>query len=173
MTDKHRKILSRINLNGALIYAVSLAWLFMLIYHLSDKSRLMSVMNALLAGSIVTVAISFSRYIYYAISSADPWSRARQFGISTGVVWASIVCLLLASIQRHGTSTYNPNATYFTDILSRYLAIIAATMQVFAPDFGKNLFYGTERKLFIIGSLAGAVVAIILIVLQADNFMDW
>lgn len=173
MIDKPLAILRKININGAIVYALTLAWIFTIVYGLTDKARLIAIMNSLLFGAMLTLFINYAKYIAYAISSPEAWTRARQFGLSSGILWGSVVVLVAASIQRHSTASYPINATVTMDIISRYLGIIAATMQVFAPDFGKNLLYGSSRKTFIISCAAGVLSAMLLAYLQADNFLDW
>lgn len=173
MNDKFVKTRRKLNINGAVVYAAFLAWLFSIIYHVTDKARLIVVMNAFVFGAIVSLVITYAQYIHYAISSEDSWNRARQFGISTAILWASVLIVVAASVIRHSGSSYDIGSTNFLDYLFRYLVIIAATMQVFAPDYGERLFYSKERKSLIWGSVIGVVVAIFLIVMQAENFLDW
>lgn len=173
MNDKFVKVRRKLNINGAVVYAAFLAWLFSIIYHVTDKARLIVVMNAFVFGAIISLVITYAQYIYYAIASDDQWNRARQFGISTAILWASVLVVVAASVIRHSGSAYDISSTNFLDYLFRYLVIIAATMQVFAPDYGERLFYSKERQSLILGSVAGICVAIFLIVMQAENFLDW
>lgn len=172
MNDRMMKVRSRLNINGFIIYGASLAWLFFGIYSIFDKSRLIVVMNAFLMGGIISQGIMYYSYIVHILKD-DVWDRGRQFAISTCITWFAIAVVILASVIRHSGSEYNVNSTNFFDFLFRYLIVVSVTMQVFAPGYGKDLFYDTPRKTLLWASFTGLVVSIFFITMQAENFLDW
>ena len=133
MNAKFIKARSRLNVNGFLVYASCLAWLFFIVYHIFDKTRLIVVMNAFVFGAIVSLAYIYYDYVKHIIKDDSEWNRARQFTLSTAIGWSAIAVVILASVIRHSGSEYNISSTNFLDYLFRYLVIISATMQVFAP----------------------------------------
>lgn len=161
------------NVNGAVIYALCLAWVFTLVYATGDKGRLVYVMNAFLFGSMVALGIMYYRYLWFVITNPDAWNRARQFIMSTGVVWAGITAVVMGSIWRNSTVEYNVANTNFIDILARYLFIIAATMQVFAPHHGEKMTIKDERQSLIIASVTGLAVAMVAMFMQSRDVMSW
>ena len=173
MNDRIRKSRSRLNVNGAIVYAACLAWLFFGIYQIFDKTRLIVVMNAFVFGTIISLVYIYYDYVKHIIKDDAAWDRARQFTISTCVCWLGIAVVILASVLRHSGSEYNISSTNFLDYLFRYLVIISATMQVFAPGYGNGLFYGTDRKTLIWGSVWGLGISLFLVAMQAENFLDW
>jgi hypothetical protein len=167
------KMKTRLRINGALIYALSLLWIFGIVYQTGDKARVVYVMNAFLFGGMVSLFIMYSRYICYVLSEPSEWNRARQFIASTGVLWAAMFAMTAASIWRNSTTSYNIVNTNFLDILTKYLAIIASQMQIFAPTHGEKMTFGDERKTMIYASIVGAVVALAAMVMQTEDLLTW
>lgn len=130
-------------------------------------------MNAFLFGNLISLAVLYGKYIWYVISSPSEWSPARSFALSTALLWIAMGVVVSGSIYRHSMPGYNINSTNFLDLFARYVAIIAATMQIFSPSQGLALFATTERKLLIWGSIAGLAVALAATVMQAQNLLDW
>jgi len=163
----------RLNINGALIYCGSLAWVFWIVYQTGDKERLIYVMNAFLFGNIVSLMVIYYKYLWYVLVSPDNWNRARQFALSSCVVWVGVFTMVAGSIYRHSTPGYSVTSTNILDLIARYFCIIAATMQIFSPSYGQPLFATIERRLLIWGSVIGLTVAIVVTVMQSKNLLDW
>jgi hypothetical protein len=159
-------------MNGALAYATFLAYIFSLIYYISGMQRLIVVMNAFCFGVFVSLTILYIKYLFYVAVDETKWNHYKHFAIATSLAWCAIFSVIAASVVRHSGSSYNISSTIFLDVAGRYLAIVAGTMQIFAPGQGQDAFYGVDRKSLIIASAVGLSVALVVIASQSLNLLD-
>lgn len=123
------------------------------------------LLNGLFVGSMLTVAVAYSNIVIASIVGDGKYDRVRQMALSIAIAWAAIMIGVLSSVIGRANGSYI-SLTDYTPI-SRYLAIVAAIMQVTAPDLGEGLFFGRDRRLLYIGVTTGAIVAIAVILFQS------
>jgi hypothetical protein len=162
----------KLRINGALVYAAFLAYLFSLVYQFGGLQRLIIVMNAFCFGVFVSLTVLYIKYLYYLIKHDSTWNHYKHFAVATSLAWCAIFAMIAASVQRHSGTNYNISSTLFLDIAGRYLAIIGGTMQIFAPGQGTDSFYGVDRRTLIISSAIGLGVAFFIIAMQSLNLLD-
>lgn len=127
---------------------------------------LASILNGVLWGMGVALVIAYFQLIKHSIFGyGNSFDRANQYALGDAVLWLSVFIGLSSSIYlRINDDAPSSVAAYV--VAQRYLAIFAAIIQITAPDFGKSIFYGRDRRLMIVAGVVGLTVALILIWLQ-------
>jgi len=146
-----RNYLHSVILLLTLLFIAGLAWIKSTIF--------LIILNSLMFGTFMSVAITYGYFFGYTIFVKSEWSREKQFIISTGLLWMFI---MLTGIYSYTHRTVTPDVEIPADwmlLLTRYIAIVAAVMQVFAPDMGESLYYGVHRKVMLAGIVVGGLVA--------------
>lgn len=123
------------------------------------------VLNGLFVGSVITVALTYSNILVASVFGDGPYDRVRQMALGIAIAWVAIVIGVISSVIGRANGQYI-TLTEYTPI-SRYLAVVAAIVQVTAPDLGEGIFFGRDRRLLYIGVAAGLAVAIAVILLQS------
>jgi len=130
----------------------------------AEPTVLMAVLNGLFAGAVVAIATSYYRLIVSAIRGDGEYDRVRLMTLGIMCLWISVVATVGVSIYARSTELYT--ATYMTAAGARYLAIIAAVMQMRSLDYGWAMFNSKDRFLIWTGTIAGAIVAAVAIFIQ-------
>lgn len=125
---------------------------------------LIMVLNGLLVGSLVAVLMAFWPLLRDTIKGLDPFTRAEQMTLSFILKW--VVIALGVSTSIYSRTADLPVISFTTVALARYLAIIAAIMQVTAPDFGLGLLETRDRKRMAASLIVGFFCAVAVILLQ-------
>jgi hypothetical protein len=150
-----------------LLWVTALAALFSILLVAVDLNSLIILLNGVFAGAMAAIVVSFGALLLSAVRGDAPYDRVRQFAVSVFLQWAIINGGVWLSIFYRSVDI-PVNLTSFTPFL-RYLAIIAAAMQVTAPDFGLGIFHGRDRRVLWTGLLVGSAVALAVIFLQTDS----
>jgi len=151
-------------LNRVLWASAGLVAVFVALQQLLDPNLLMSILNGLFAGAVVTIVAAYYRLIWAAVRGDGEYDRVRQLTLGLFLLWVAIVVNLGVSIYARSTE-YQP-ATYTGAALARYLAIIAAVLQVGALDISFALFHGRDRAVLWACLVLGVVVAVTAIAVQ-------
>jgi hypothetical protein len=139
-----------------------LAALFFGLVAYVDLETLIILLNGLFAGSMVAIVVAYHRLIIGA--ALGEYTRVRQMTMGFAVVWIA-VCLSSANsiiARSEGAALTAPAITAAV----RYLCIIAAVLQITAPDFGLGLFHGRDRKILWTGFALGIATAVAAILFQ-------
>lgn len=144
--------------------ALGLAALFFGLQSLMTPDQLMVLLNGVFVGSVVAIVVAFHRVIIGALTGKEPYDRALQMTLGLAALWISATLGVVNSIYLRSLGSEIPT-TVFT-ALPRYLAIVAAVLQVTAPDFGLGIFYGRDRRALWLGAGLGAVFAVAVIWFQ-------
>lgn len=151
--------------NTVLLSALALTALFLFLLRIFDRGNLIILLNGLFVGSIVSVVIAYKELIWQAVVGVGIYDRIRQMTLSFFLQWCVIIIGALTSIYIRALDLPSP---VFTSVaLMRYLSVIAALLQVTAPDFGLGLFHGRDRKVLSVSLSVGFIVAIIFVLIQA------
>jgi len=130
--------------------------------------RLIIALNGLLVGTAVAIAVSYGLIFLDAIFSR-PYDRVRQMTLGVLVVWIAIGLAVGGSIYTKMADIPNQNTVMVA--ASRLAAIIAAILQVTAPDFGRGFLHGRDRKVLAGGMVVGLAVALFVIYGQATMIL--
>lgn len=124
------------------------------------------LLNGVLFGMGFALLIAFARLIWVSIFGAgNSFDRANQYALGDAILWISVFIGLTSSVYLR-TIGEAPSTTTELLIIQRYLAIFAAIVQITAPDFGKSIFYGRDRRVLLGSGLIGLLVAAIVVWLQ-------
>lgn len=125
------------------------------------------VLNGVFAGCAVAIIVTYWKLVWNAILGIHPYDRVRQMTLGFAICWTAYGIGVLTAIYLQSTGL-DIRATYAVTF-SRLLAIIAAVLQVTAPDFGLGLFHGRERKTLWTAVILGAIAAIIAVTMQGTE----
>jgi len=129
-----------------------------------EPSLLMSILNGLFAGSVVAIVAAYYRLIVAAIRGGGEQGRVQQMTLGLFLLWVSVVVNVGVSIYARSTEIYT--ATYTAAAAARYLAIVAAVLQMRSLDYAFALFHGRDKVMIWTSLVLGAVVAVATIALQ-------
>lgn len=137
---------------------------FLVLTEVFAVERLIILLNGAFAGTFAAILISYGRLLYNAALGRKPYDRVQQMTIGFFLCWFAYVLTVLVSIY-YRASGEDVSASFIV-AFSRYIAILAAILQVTAPDFGLGMLHGRDRKILVIGVLAGLAVAGFMIATQ-------
>lgn len=142
--------------------------IFLLAYNYVAQSYFLLILNSLYLGSIVSTVIIYSYFFIHTLTSFEAYTRERQFTISVGLQHLGYILIVAysATYRRPEGSTEVP--VDWMILLSRYVTIVATTLQVFSPDMGQSLFYGINRKVLLIGMAIGFCIAVLVMLIQVN-----
>jgi hypothetical protein len=141
-----------------------LAALFFGLVGFTNPESLIIVLNGIFAGCMVAIVVAYHRLIVGAALGLGEYNRVRQMTMGFAVGWIAICLSTTSSIyaRSEGAPLTAPTLTAAV----RYLFILAAILQITAPDFGLGLFHGRDRKTLWLGFVMGMVTAIATIIFQ-------
>ena len=144
----------------AILIFVAMAWLLPL-------RSLIIILNGLFFGAMASVVVAFWQLIKNSIKGVGPYDRVRQMTMSFFLQWTAYIGSAYGSVylRSSGLTTVD----MMTTAVFRYVAILAAVMQVTAPDFGLGLFHGRDRKALWTSLIVGLTVSAIVIFIQTDE----
>ena len=157
-------MLKSLALNRFLWGIAGLTAVFFALRETVEPDLLMSILNGLFAGSVVTIVAAYYRLIWAAVRGDGDYDRVRQMTLGLFLLWAAMVLNVLVSI--YARSTEFEVTTYTGAAASRYIAIIAAVMQIMSLDYGFALFHGRDKMMLWTGLFLGALVAVVTVVIQ-------
>ena len=142
---------------------------FFALYFTMTTEHMVVLMNGLFAGSIAAIVVAYWKLLWNAVLGIRPYDRVRQMTLGFALCWFAFCLLIWSSIYL--VSAGAPvNSTIF-GLAGRYVAIIAAVLQVTAPDFGLGIFHGRDRKVLTAGLITGFLVALATILLQGNEVL--
>lgn len=131
-------------------------------------SLLVAICNGMLVGVGVALAIAYGPLILSSVFKR-PYDRVRQMTIGIFLLWIALALPVSGSIYQKMADLPNQNTMMVAS--GRFVAIIAAILQVTAPDFGKGMLYGRDRKMLAVGILTGAITAWLVTVGQTEMIL--
>jgi hypothetical protein len=138
---------------------------FSLLYNVFTANELIVLLNGLLVGSLVSIAVAYRTLLWEAIAGdIENYTRYKQMTLSIFLQWLVIVIGVSSSIYIRAIDL--PTTAFTLVAFARYLAIIAAILQVTSPDLGHGAFFGRDRKVLALSFGIGASVALFLIYVQ-------
>lgn len=125
---------------------------------------LVIILNGVFIGTMVGVIVAYGPLIWQAVLGLGPYDRVRQMTLGMAACWLAYICTVLISIYVRAAGG-DPIA-FLLVVAGRYVAILAAILQVTAPNFGEGIFFGRERKTLLLGISLGLFAALAMIYLQ-------
>lgn len=147
-------------LSGAVFVLLSM-WL--------TPAALLMVTNSLFIGTMVSITVSYGGILLPTILNRKPYDDVSQMAIGILMSWASIGMLIAGSIYILAIDA--PITVLLWGAVARWIAINGAIIQITAPDFGHDFLYGRDRKLLWAGFVAGAIVAVLLYLMQDGSLI--
>lgn len=153
--------------NRVIASAAGLVALFFAMAYTIPIDFFIVLLNGVFVGSMAAVTIAYWPLVKNAVLGVRPYDRVRQMTVGFALCWAAYIMSVSVSVYfRSADMTVQP--TLFT-AAGRYAAIVAAILQVTAPDFGLGLFHGRDRKVLYTGIGVGLMVALCVIVMQESS----
>lgn len=154
-------------LNKVVGISAALAALFGLLVLYVPLDSLVVALNSVFAGTMAAILVAYFPLLRNAILGVHPYDRVRQMTLGFFLCWLAYCIVVLSSIYVRSFG-YDGTTSILT-AASRYLAIVAAGLQVTAPDFGLGLFHGRDRKVLTAGIVSGLLVALVAIFMQGTT----
>jgi hypothetical protein len=161
-------MLANLALNRVFISVCVLAAVFFGLLAYVPPVPLIVGLNGLFVGCMVAVMVAYHRLIAGAWFGIGEYNRVRQMTLGFAVLWVAIFVGAANSIYLRSAGVDVPTTPLTA--ATRYLAVIAAVLQVTAPDFGLGLFHGRDRRVLWAAGLSGLVSAVATIFLQWQAF---
>lgn len=157
-------MLTGLILNRFLWLSAGLLALFFVLQETLTTTTFMNALNAVFAGAVVTILAAYYRLIWSAVRGEGDYDRVRQLSMGLFLLWVSIVMTVGVSIYARTSDYYI--TTYAASAASRYVAIIAAFMQVNALDYGFALFHSRDKRMLWASLILGIAVMVVTFVFQ-------
>ena len=156
-------------LNRVIMATILAIALFVALSATTPLSEMIILFNGIFAGTMAAVTVAYWRLLLNAVIGIRPYDRVRQMTLGFALCWLAYVLGAAASIYFR-SSGIDVNSSPLT-AASRYVAIIAAVLQVTAPDFGLGLFHGRDRKVLVTGVTVGMIVAVFVVFAQNNQVL--
>lgn len=145
-------------------YIAGLSAVFVTGWATLEPGVLMNVLNGVFMGTIVATIAAYYRLIVNAIRGEYEYDRVQQMTFGLFILWLSVGVTVGVSIYARSTEYYT--VTYTAAAVSRYMAIIAAVMQMRSLDYSYALLHGRDKNLLWFSIILGIIVMIAVIILQ-------
>ena len=155
--------------NRVVLAIVAAATLFAALLVVLPLPRFIVILNGVFAGTMAAIVVAYWRLLWNAVLGIRPYDRVRQMTLGFALCWMAYVLGVMVSVYLRSAGA-EINTSVLT-AASRYVAIIAAMLQVSAPDFGLGLFHGRDRKVLFTSVLVGAVVAVAIMLAQTETVL--
>jgi hypothetical protein len=150
--------------NKVLTLAFALTVLFFVLVALTPINLLIAVLNGIFIGAVTTIVFTYGHIFWDSILRSAPYDRVRQMTVGFAACWLAYTLNVAVSIGYHTLeSDVNPSVALAA---SRYIAILAAVLQVTAPDFGLGILHSRSRRTLTSGLFIGVLVAVWIISFQ-------
>lgn len=154
--------------NTFLHYALLAACVFFAAAALVPTNVLIIALNGIFIGTMFAISIAYGELMWDAIwGNKRKYDDVRQMVAAIFIGWAAYGISVASSVYLKAIDA-SGQALILT-AAGRYLAVIAAVMQITAPNLGEPFFYGRDRKLLWAGVAVGLIVAVVLMLVQATN----
>lgn len=155
--------------NRVVLAIVAAAALFAALLVVLPLPVLIVILNGVFAGTMAAIVVAYWRLLWNAVLGIRPYDRVRQMTLGFALCWMAYVLGVMVSVYLRSAGA-EINTSVLT-AASRYVAIIAAMLQVSAPDFGLGLFRGRDRKVLFTSVAVGAIVAVVIMFAQTETVL--
>lgn len=166
MLSKYRNSANSVVIGIAAFALIGLS----LILTILPLGKTIVMLNGIYAGSVIGIIFAYWRLIAATVIGDPPFDRARQYALGTFFLWSAYTATVFISIIVRASG--GDPAPYMIVAGSRWIAIIAAWLQVTAPDFGDGFFGSADRKVLWIAVLISATLSVLMIVFQESALLS-
>lgn len=153
-----------IGVNGVMIAVAVIGAAFFGVVAIADPIALIIVLNGIFIGMMVAISVAYHRILIGSIMGKGEYNRVRQMALGIAVGWVAIAVGAFNSVYIRSMDIDIPTTPLTA--LTRFLAIVAAILQITAPDFGQGIFYGRDRRVLWLGGVLGALAGLVTILVQ-------
>jgi hypothetical protein len=158
------------NRSGVAYAALALVAIGTALFEFVPLNHLVQLTNGLFLGSMAAIVVAYGQLIWNAILGVKPYDRVRQMTLGFALCWLAYGLSVVASVYLRSTDAV-VTSTYLT-VCHRLIAIVAAILQVTAPDFGLGIFHGRDRKMLWASGSVGLAVAAFVTYAQYDTILS-
>lgn len=155
--------------NRVIVSILAAAALFFMLLVVMPLPQFIVILNGIFAGTMAAIVVAYWRLLWNAVLGIRPYDRVRQMTLGFALCWTAYVLGVMVSIYLRSAGA-EINTSVLT-AASRYVAIIAAMLQVSAPDFGLGLFHGRDRKVLTASVTVGLLVAVVIMLAQTETVL--
>lgn len=134
-----------------------------------SAETLIMTLNALFVGVMFSITVTYGRVIIPALFGYRQYDDVRQLAFGLMLCFAAYGMSVYNSIYIRAVDMTVP--ILFTTALQRWIFINGAIIQITAPDLGKGMFYGPDRKWLAFGLSAGALVSVLTYYIQESALL--
>lgn len=150
------------------VVILGLAALFVLLWTYIPPDILVIFLNGIFVGSLVTVAAAYYKLLRATLRGDTAYDRTRFMTLSIAILWFSVIISVLASVYARMTDTQS--TVFVLSAVARYLAIVAALMQMRSLDYGWAMFHAHDRVMIWASTFLGVTVGIGVVAMQLVGF---
>ena len=151
------------NLSRVLLFAILAIAGFVGLYIFMDLGTLVALLNGVFIGTVAAVCVTYRRLLWHSLTGAKQYDRVEQMTLGLLLCWISYCVAAARTVQFHSAEVTH-NAALLA--VSRYVAIIAAVLQVTALDFGVGSPHSYSRNAAWAGLAVGVAVSAVVMWLQ-------
>jgi len=152
-----------------IVSILAAAALFVALLAVMPLPQFIVILNGIFAGTMAAIEVAYWRLLLNAVLGIRPYDRVCQMTLGFALCWLAYTLGVAISIYFR-SARVDVNSSLLT-AASRYVAIIAAMLQVAAPDFGLGLFHGRDRKVLFTSVVVGFVVAVFIMLAQTETVL--
>ncbi len=158
--------------NSALyIGAAFVTLIYLALMIITPLNTLIVVLNGVMIGSGIAIVIAFGGTLVYSIQGLTPYNRVRQMTIGFFLCWLALYLGVFSSVYLRASGVEIPSSPLTAT--SRYIAVIAAWLQLTAPDFGLGIFHGRDRKILYGSAVVGVIASVFLVYAQSAEILNF
>jgi len=147
---------------------LGLAAFFALLWTYVPPDILVICLNGVFVGSLVTVGAAYYKLLKAALRGDTLYDRTRFMTLSIAILWISVIISVGASVYSRMADTYS--TVFLLSAIARYMAIVAALMQMRSLDYGWAMFHAHDRVMIWASTFLGVTVGIGVIAMQLVGF---
>lgn len=151
--------------NRVTLGLITLVLFYVIMLSIFETSKMIIVLNGVIFGCFVAILNAYSKLFWMAVTGGGrPYDQIRQMTLSIILQWVFIFGSIWTSFYSRSMGYDIPANP--VSVFIRLVGILAAVLQVTAPDFGLGLFHGRDRKVLWTGIIAGTIAAFAAIYIQ-------
>lgn len=161
------------NLNNKVVYGfISVLLVFFILINNFQLRSLIIVLNGLTFGCFFAIVNAYWKLFWSAFTNnGRQYDQIRQMTLSVMLQWMIIFGSIWTSFQNKALGIEIPASSM--TVFIRLFTVIAAVLQVTAPDFGLGFFHGRDRKVLWASVAFGTIVAVAAIYIQVNSLLGW
>lgn len=160
-----------LKISAVALYLIAVVVGFIVMRMALEPNALLVLLNGVLIGTLLSFVVALWPLMHGIFSGKMSeqdvgWFTLGLLALAASVSLSAIASTLLRAgdwIIIEGTSTLSP--------LTRYMGIVGLFTVVYAPDAGRDLLHGRDRKLLLASTVIGVVAGFIAIWAQTHQWL--